>query len=295
MALSPRPTAEPGPQRDCVRRQSSPKHLLRETMAGRPRRWISVRFEAGIQEFELSSWRYFPDFVRDELLRFPQFIYRGQPNSTWPLESSLDRLLRVRGKSASRLVRQRHLNTFKLAARGRRGANPAKIEDDNEWWALGQHQGLATPLLDWTSSPYVAAYFAFEDPLREASAKRAVFAIDVNAIESKSIEISRNHKGDDRARVVEFVRPMQDENSRLVSQGGLFTRAPDGEDVEGWVRWAFAGERDSVVFIKVVMPGGDRPLALAALNRMNINRASLFPDLAGASAFCNMTLQVDKY
>ena len=50
-----------------------------------------------------------------------------------------------------------------------------------------------------------------------------------------------------------------------------------------------------LVLIKITMPSENRPAALRALNRMNINRASLFPDLAGASAYCNMNLQIDKY
>src|SRR5436309_7831676 len=101
----------------------------------RPKRWIALKFEHGIQEFELSSWKYFPDFVRAELLDYPQFIYRGQPSSGWPLEPSIDRILRSRARITSRVARVRHLNTFRLAVRGRRGPNPARVEDENEWWA----------------------------------------------------------------------------------------------------------------------------------------------------------------
>lgn len=264
-------------------------------MAGRPKRWISVGFGHAIQEFELSSWRYFSDFVRDELLDYPQFIYRGHASVEWTLESSLDRLLRNRSAATRRDAQSRHLASFKAATRGRRGVNPAKIDDENEWWALGQHQGLATPLLDWTSSPFVASYFAYEEPFADNAPRPCVFALDQNLVDRRSRELSAAHKGEGRAPTIEFVRPTQDENARLVSQGGLFTRAPDGETIEQWTKRAFENEPTKIALIKLTMPSGDRSAALRMLNRMNINRASLFPDLAGASAFCNMAQRIFRY
>ena len=50
-----------------------------------------------------------------------------------------------------------------------------------EWLALLQHWGGPTRLLDFTASPYVAAYFAVEDA-REQDGFCAVWAVDKHAV-----------------------------------------------------------------------------------------------------------------
>lgn len=129
----------------------------------------NASYANGILEFKLDSWTKFMDVHSYLMINAKDHIWRGHRCADWFLSSTLDRLFdrlmqetsHTSGVKPDHSFLQAHLKQFKYAVRGRRGSNPTKIEDD-DWWALGQHQGLATPLLDWTTSPYVAAFFAFE-------------------------------------------------------------------------------------------------------------------------------------
>ena len=165
---------------------------------------------------------------------------------------------------------------------------------DDFWWALGQHFGLATPLLDWTESPYVAAYFAFADVIKREGGEdesRVVWGLSREAVEEKNGELGPSG---DR---LEIFSPLRGENARLVNQRGLFSRVPIGHTVEEWVRKHFKGEMSSVILFSIVIPNGDshRGSVLRVLNRMNANALSLFPDLDGASVYCNMDLAIEHY
>jgi hypothetical protein len=157
---------------------------------------------------------------------------------------------------------------------------------------VGAAQRHVYSLLDWTESPFVALYFAFIKAQQPASGQRAVWVI--GATEEKNKEITAAHDGADPP-VLSYVRPQQDENARLVSQAGLFTRVPLGQTVEDWVRKNFAGVDDAVTLAKIIIPDTEREECIRTLNRMNINHSSLFPDLYGAGKHCNNALQIKNY
>ena len=253
----------------------------------------------GVQYVKLESWRDFYNYI-NQRLRSPQdYIFRGQRVSSWKLESSLDRALKNLGPRVNNArVTARHLEQFQLAARARRGVNPQTLGEPARW-ALGQHYGLWTPLLDWTESPFVALYFAFEEPAETPNGSRAVFALSRPLVELKSDSISKKQPAGSPARpdIVEFITPETDENARLVSQGGLFTRGTTGVEIEKWVRSHFKGSNTDTALVKIVVPEkkGDRFETLRTLNRMNINHRSLFPDVEGSAKFCNMRVSVPDY
>lgn len=250
-------------------------------------------FKHGIEERIFTSWEEFFLFTNSNL-EYRHFIWRGQSDSSWLLEPTLDRVLTRIGKSGDTRTINEHLKRFKFAVRGKRGENPPEL-DENGWWALGQHNGLSTVLLDWTKSPFVGAYFAFISSEESTTGYRIIYGISQTTIEWKSNIIKKEHKSSSRPNIVEFIEPLSDENIRLVSQGALFTRSPSGIDLESWIKENFKENEDKVRMWKLLIPESERKIILQSLNRMNINHVSLFPDVYGASKYVNLDLEIENY
>lgn len=150
-------------------------------------------------------------------------VYRGHAGHDWQLASTLGRLFD--GGDIPSDKREKLLRQFKLSMRGR-GYDLAPLQGiDNEIWAVGQHYGLKTPLLDWTRSPFVALFFAFSkyesQKETDSNPSRAIFCLNKTRLEEDL--------GEDFAAQL-FLEPEDNRNSRLVNQSGLFTVAPDGRD-----------------------------------------------------------------
>ncbi len=246
----------------------------------------------GIQEVQLVNWNEFSEFVSERLLRRATYVFRGQTHYEWPLVSSLDRLEQhyppneepaddnPESVESPPLSEERHLDAFKRAVAGRRGGNPPPLTVD-QYWALGQHHGLATPLLDWTRSPFVAMFFAFEDEAQPEPPFRGVYALSTRAIED----------GSPHSQATKIISIVSDDNRRLIHQGGLFLKMPRHTDLESYIRQRFAGEERRAILIRVAVPSEGRHGCLTMLNKMNINRMTLFPDIEGAAQYVNSLWQ----
>jgi hypothetical protein len=137
-----------------------------------------------LRKIELSSWSEFEKIIQSELddetkvLHSGPFFYRGQANSDWHLETTLERHIGPDAavQSYYHAIKriQSHIETFTDhnwdLPSNQEFDNAASIMDESIMAYLQylRHFGYPSPLLDWTLSPYVAAYFAFRDLSRKA-------------------------------------------------------------------------------------------------------------------------------
>ena len=66
---------------------------------------------------------------------------------------------------------------------------------------------------------------------------------------------------------------------------------PRHSDVDTYVKEHFKGETHGAAFTKIRIPNKDRTGCVVALNKMNINHMTLFPDIHGAAKHVNSLWQ----
>ena len=287
--------------------------------------WTRKR-EAG-QDYEYIGDDPFPHFVLatearswDDFLRWVElegrWYFRGQREAEWGLHTSLDRAVERTSKtphsfSLWHLNRQDEMRP--LLARFQQDAHnylphiPAP-GDLGSWYALMQHYCAPTPLLDWTESPYVGAYFALEE---KASVRRkgegdphcALWAVDADWLEEKKRELFKEkisqvsdsnelfkHSGP----VVVRINPSMS-NPRLFAQQGIFLcKLIDGATFAQLLMTMMMHEEltDRPVIRKLEIGSSLRVTFLKKLRAMNIHRASLFPGLDGLGTLLKLDLEL---
>lgn len=218
------------------------------------------------------------------------FVFRGHGSSIWELETTLDRLLSRLNPNGIDLDSTYDflLKEFVHSIRARSGAQKDLSLNDEELWSLGQHYGLATPLLDWSKSLYVALFFAFESATPSGSGLRSVWAL--NLCPYVRNKINEFNEGRDKKHHFKITDPISDENPRLIAQTGLFTRQPLKFSIIEWIKTTLAS--DAPYLIKINIPESERLPILRHLRLMNIHHGTLFPDIEGAAKYCNHTLEL---
>ena len=97
-------------------------------------------------------------------LQVASAIYRGQSSAAWELTTSLERALghAPEGRDPKKVERGIQRRFIERAYDFLQQL--PEPDDELGWLMLMQHYGAPTRLLDWSKSPFIALYFAYEDP-----------------------------------------------------------------------------------------------------------------------------------
>jgi len=246
-------------------------------MPTRPRTGRSYRV------FRLKTWEAFLKLIVQP--PYSNWAFRGERDERWPLYSSLSRYLQNFGVDRGAWPAQegRILRVFKRKAH-QFLVQPPEPDDDFQWLALMQHHGAPTRLIDFTWSPYVAAFFALERTLTDG----VVWAMNPGAIDSSRADKPRRmdprNKGNFSRYYVKgnhrfiWMGEPHTMNRRLIAQSGTFA-VPGVLDVP--IEEILSDRDQENILAKFVLTNAVREVGMRELYRMNITFATLFPDLDG--------------
>jgi FRG domain len=233
--------------------------------------------------FQLESWEDFLKLVTQP--PYSHWAFRGERDERWPLHSSLSRYLQNFGvaREAWPAQEERILRIFKRKAHQFLPLPPA-WDDDFQWLALMQHHGAPTRLIDFTWSPYVAAFFALERTLADG----VVWAMNPARIDSsrapQPVRMDPRVKGNFRRYFLKgtehfiWMGEPHTMNRRLIAQSGTFA-VPGAIDVP--VEEILSDSDPENVLAKIILKNAVRESGMRELYRMNITYATLFSDLDG--------------
>jgi hypothetical protein len=232
------------------------------------------------------------------------WIFRGQRKSSWSLETSLERwtrdmpLLEAEGRVLYLFNRRAHQFRSRF-----------DLPEDNDilgWLALLQHHGAPTRLLDWTTSPFVALYFALEGVEKDQTEPSAVWAIErqwLHQCAAKSLEakagsenakkialLAGSHSESFKSWIVDegpqLVLPVDPyrQHDRVSSQQAVFL-APGSLTVSFETNLFADADQPRKHIFKIEVPTTGRARMLQYLRDvLNISHATLFPGLDGLAS-----------
>jgi hypothetical protein len=258
---------------------------------------------APYREIRLNSWDEFLGMITRP--PYSNWAFRGERHANWPLDTALARYFRDFHIHRDSWAEQegRILRIFKRKAHQYLNRPPAD-GDDFQWLALMQHHGAPTRLLDFTWSPYVAAFFALERATDEA----VVWALNPAELGSRKSrgEIARSRitlpemdpriAGNFQRYFLEgnqafvWVGEPDTMNRRLIAQSGTFA-APGVLDVPVEQILSHYPDPENMVAKFVLPVPSIRETGLRELYRMNITYATLFPDLDGLARSMSYELE----
>jgi len=139
---------------------------------------------------------------------------------------------------------------------------------------LLQHHGFPTPLLDWSYSPYIAAFFAFVDKADHENVRIILFDRGLWHQHMDAINLVTYTSAN-----LTFLEPLPLANNRALPQQSL-SSVTNQYDIESYVQ--FRENDNGNTYMKVIdIPAHQRKAALSDLRLMGITASSMFPGVDG--------------
>lgn len=256
-------------------------------------RWTDLKYLPNHQS-EVATPKEFSEVVDFLLAQSDLWIFRGQAEAQWPIDTRLHRTFPV--STLTNEIRMRQMFSSDAPA----FLTPNELPHDSVgWYAFMQHYGAPTRMLDWSQSPFVALFFATE---AADATDGAVWMLDRRWAIRKSLELVKaaHHslaqwKGPipdlldlvaEKAIPVVFPFTTETRFPRMVAQLGLFTYV-GGETAEASVALRDLAslprsqKNPRPVLRKLCIPAKLKMECRRALEAMAITRATLFPGLDG--------------
>lgn len=220
----------------------------------------------------ISCWAEFRQWAVDQRPR--DVIFRGQQNP-WKLASTFHRTRRSDLRTWI-AVDVQHLYGV-LADRLSFVLDLNNLNHNSAFWSILQHHGYPTPLLDWTFSPFVAAYFAFVDANEKSKDRPRIYAMNAAAWTQRYGRT--RFTVDNSPPQLTLLQSMQVANPRSAPQQALAT-VTNIADVEAFIRER--EQEDGTSYLTVCdLPVAERPQIMRELELMGITFGSLFPGIDG--------------
>lgn len=236
-------------------------------------------FEKTISTF-FSNWQKLKDEKPRGYVSSP--LFRGQADASWKLETTLERSGKHKFSASEYHKRLRAVRPAVISITGKPWDIPDRFEPKRpppgyEFMIYLRHHGFPSPLLDWTRSPFVAAYFAFRSAVRPKKRKVAIYAYieyggdgrtlgggvpNVHGL-GQYVVSHRRHYAQQCEYTICWKEDEEDGKDRVYSSH---------ED-------AFRNDNslvDQGTLTKYMLPFGERAKVLKQLHRMNVTAFSLF-------------------